>query len=440
MSSEIHYVRTFGAGARRALLALLLAGLPARAQTGKTLIAGRAVDPQGKGIQGCAIAWSGSNGPAVISDSLGRFTVRIEGTSGLRRAPDGASFRIEGSRPSTARFGVSLRDAAGRAPGVLRNGAAGSGADRVSPSERASRKSAAPTGLELTVRCAGFADRAFTVENPIAELGDLPMQPLDQCPGDPAKTLPGACGCGIPEGSCNGIRRVGTTAKWDADGAGIAIPVPGGTRAGDLLLLALHRTDDFLPLRVAGWTRAAECFKTDNGFGCAYASTCKSWADGNFCREFTTGIGRDLAQAIYFKEASATEPAEYRFDLNLPGHAGHPGWIVLTALRGAATADPVRAWSATGCDKSTASVFPSVNAQAGDMLVLSQSFDDFVPRSAFLPPPGMEGWGYVGNSDETGFQFGRIAAASGPSGPLTTTGPGGHDCKDALISLSIRPR
>ena len=61
------------------------------------------------------------------------------------------------------------------------------------------------------------------------------------------------------------ITHQGTEVKWDKDGAGVTVKVPPKTRAGDLMILAIHRTDYYLPLKVSGWTRVAECYKSDNG-------------------------------------------------------------------------------------------------------------------------------------------------------------------------------
>ncbi len=240
-----------------------------------------------------------------------------------------------------------------------------------------------------------------------------------------------------------GISQVGTSSVYDFDGQGLSIARPSGVANGDLLVLILHRTDDFLPLKVDGWTRAAECFKVDNGYQCGAAANCTSWtSNGKFCNS----LGRDLAQSIFYKTAS-NEPSNYRFDLNQDS-SGHPGWAILTALRGAATSNPVRAWANKGCDNSGASVFPSVYGQAGDMVLLSQSFDDNVSRSTFLPPDGTTLFGFInGDSgpapDETGYLFGKRLTSTGDTGTMTTHGPGGpggQSCKDALVSLTIKPQ
>jgi hypothetical protein len=216
------------------------------------------------------------------------------------------------------------------------------------------------------------------------------------------------------------ITHVGTTQVWDSDGVNVRINRPSGVATDDLLVLITHRTDSRLPYEQSGWSRVAHCYKVDNGRDC----------DSN-----VTSSGRDLSQVVYVKRA-ANEPSSYTFNF---GQA-HPAWVILTALRGAATSNPVRDWANTGCDGSPRSVFPSVDGVAGDMVLMSQSFDDVVSKSRFEAPSGASTFGYVSNSDEAGFLFGRVLNSSGRTGSMTTIGAGASSCKDALVTLAIRPR
>jgi hypothetical protein len=243
----------------------------------------------------------------------------------------------------------------------------------------------------------------------------------------------------VNDNNSGNITHIGTTEVWDSNGQDISIDRPSGSRAGDLLILVLHRTDDDLPLYVDGWTRVAECFKKDNGHDCSTEDDCTSWHDDDFCGSFGGHGGHDLAQSIFYRRVGSSEPSSYVFDLNRDS-SGHPGWIILTALRGADTNNPVRDWSYKGCDGSSDSVFPSVDVQEGDMILLSQSFDDAVSQSKFGAPDHTETFGYVSNSDEAGFLFGGIANSNGPTGTMKTRGDGASSCKDALVSLSIRPQ
>ncbi len=239
----------------------------------------------------------------------------------------------------------------------------------------------------------------------------------------------------------SGIVHIGTEGTYDADGQGLALARPPESLPGDLLVLVLHRTDDELPLYVEGWTRVAECYKRDNPNDCSTEEHCTQWHNPEFCQTFggnDGGAGHDLAQAVFHKTVEDGEPASYTFDLNID-ESGQPGWAFLTALRGANTVEPVRDWSNTGCDKDPNSLFPSVTGEAGDMLLLSQSFDDAIAQDNFLPPPGTASLGYVSQSDEAGFLFGGILELGGETGILETGGPGGPNCKDALVSLTIVP-
>ena len=244
----------------------------------------------------------------------------------------------------------------------------------------------------------------------------------------------------MPPPGGGGISRIGTTQVWDPDGLAVTISKPNNTQAGDLMVLALHKTDGTLPFQVAGWTRRAECYKEDNGQQCLTIADCTS-RDGDFCTKFKNKYrGLDLAQVIFTRTAAVNEPSSYSVKMTKSGTIEHPGWAILTTLRGANTSSPVRDWAHKGCDNDNDSLFPSVDGRKGDMLLLSQSFDDFVNKETFGAPNGMATYGYVGNSDETGFLYGAILSADGPAGIRRTTGPGASSCKDALISVTIKPR
>ena len=242
-----------------------------------------------------------------------------------------------------------------------------------------------------------------------------------------------------PPPPTGGISHIGTTQVWDADGQGVRIAKPSNTSAGDLLVLVLHRTDDMLPYAVSGWTRRAECYKEDNGYQCLNVADCTS-TSGGFCTRFQNKYnGRDLAQVVFTRTAGSSEPSSYAFNMNQDS-TGHPGWAILTTLRGANTSAPVRAWANKGCDNDVDSLFPSVDGRKGDMLLLSQSFDDRVNKDVFGAPNGMTTFGYVANSDESGFLYGGILTADGATGVRRTNGPGASGCKDALVSITIKPQ
>ncbi len=236
------------------------------------------------------------------------------------------------------------------------------------------------------------------------------------------------------------ISHIGTTSVWDSNGQNVNLAKPSNTKAGDLMVLVLHRTDSTLPYQVSGWTRRAECYKEDNGYQCQKISDCTSFS-GDYCTRFQNKYrGLDLAQVVFTRTASSSEPSSYSFNMTKDGYDAHPGWAILTTLRGANNSSPVRDWANKGCDNDNDSLFPSVDGRKGDMLLLSQSFDDFVSKSTFTAPNGMTTFGYVGNSDETGFLYGGILTADGATGVRRTNGPGASGCKDALVSITIKPQ
>jgi len=246
-----------------------------------------------------------------------------------------------------------------------------------------------------------------------------------------------------PPPPTTGISHIGTTKVYDSNGQGLQIARPSGSQAGDLLVLFLHRTDDVLPLQLSGWKRVAECLKEDNNYQCATASQCTSWYNTNFCRSFGGLRGEDLAQAVFVRTVGAGEPSSYTLNMNMDS-SGEPGWAILTAIRGANNTDPVRAWAGKGCDHDGDSLFPSVSGNAGDLLLLSQSNDQPVPASRFLPPSGTTSYGYVTGNDETAFLFAQKVTSTGQTGVKRTQGPGetqqGAWCKDLTMSVTIRPR
>ncbi|MFK7823566.1 MAG: hypothetical protein AB8G05_05385 [Oligoflexales bacterium] len=246
------------------------------------------------------------------------------------------------------------------------------------------------------------------------------------------------------------IIRIGSTTAYNKTGQ-IVISRPEQSNEGDLLVLFLHRTDRDLPLKLRGWNRVAECFKSDNRHQCSTELDCVEWHDENkrFCASFDiydqqgdsigTGNGHDLAQAVFIRRVEADEEPEYVFDLNYLAKKRKAGCAILTALRGADTENSVNAWSHKGCDMSTKSEFPSVYGEEGDLVLLSQSFDDKEEREKFRPPLGTRRFGYVSGSDETAFLFGGRIYNSGETGSMYSRGKGASKCKDALISLTIKP-
>lgn len=231
------------------------------------------------------------------------------------------------------------------------------------------------------------------------------------------------------------IAQVSSRKAYASDGT-VTIARPQ-SQVGDLLVLFLSRTDDYLPLRLDKWKKAAECFKTDNGQpSCLTEAHCTEWYDASYCQTFGAGgVGRDLAQVVFYRKVVSGEPSSYTWDLK----GSHPAWAIMISMRGAATSSPIRAWAGRSNDGDADSKFPSVPAMAGDMLLLSQSFDDAAAQDAFGAPSGTSLYRYVVGTDETGYVFGKLLSTSGPTGTLETIGAGGPDAKDLMISIAVKP-
>lgn len=230
---------------------------------------------------------------------------------------------------------------------------------------------------------------------------------------------------------------VGTEVDYDGDGA-IRVDRPGASQRGDLLLLFLSRTDDLLPLRLDGWTRAVECLKSDNGQRqCLREADCTERLDADYCRTFGDGgNGRDLAGALFYRFVAQNEPERFAFDLR----GDKPAWAILVAARGADPDDPIVDTAGRSRDSSDDSVFPSVRAESGSLLLVSQSFDDTAAVDQFTAPGGMDAVGHVAGNDEAGFVFGERIASSGETGDRTSRGPGGPAAKDLMLSVTLRAR
>ena len=229
----------------------------------------------------------------------------------------------------------------------------------------------------------------------------------------------------------------GCTKSYDKDG-NLVWDTPKSAEEGDLLLLLLHRTDHYLPLKLDGWEYGASCFKNANGQKqCFTKRHCKQMKD-EYCQWFPKGKGRDLATVIFFKtleKKSSSLPRSFKYKIG--GSNPQPGWGFLLAVKGVDKSDPVRGSSITSADNSAKSVFPSVHGKKGDLLLLSLAFDDKSNKSDFLPPAGTDLVNFVSGSDETGFLFSKQLSSNGDTGELKTKGNGGSENKDALISLVL---
>jgi len=192
----------------------------------------------------------------------------------------------------------------------------------------------------------------------------------------------------------------------------ITIRTPKDTEIGDTLFLFLSRTDDFLPMDLDQWTRGAACYKSNNKQrDCFRASDCIA-QDGSYCRTFDrdsngssgtkytySGSGQDLATVMFYRKVTASTPASW--GLTLWGK--NPTWAIITAIPNVRDQDPIDKTigvARTSCDNQAASVYPSVYGGEGDILFLSQAFDDTASSSDFTTPDGTTRLGWIRSSDE----------------------------------------
>lgn len=215
------------------------------------------------------------------------------------------------------------------------------------------------------------------------------------------------------------IEHIGTKMKYSPNDR-LSIERPSDTKVGDLLLLFVHRTDDELLDSLSGWKLLVQCDKDSN-------------EDDN-CSNI--GGASDLGQSVFWNDAGSSGAKTYNLDLG----GSHPTWAVLTTLRNANIQSPMRDSATKGCDNDPNSRFPSVSGNIGDWLIMSQSFDDRVSSDKFNAPSGATKRGYVYGSDEAGFLYTKRISQNGETGVQETTGQGGPNCKDALVSLTIKKK
>jgi len=199
----------------------------------------------------------------------------------------------------------------------------------------------------------------------------------------------------------------------------------------------MGRSDGNLPLGFDGWTRAGECFKQFNSQAkCYHAKDCVNWK-WPYCFRFPEDrSARDLISIVYYKMA---DPNEQQYTFTTDNQKAM--WATMTAVKGSYIdlTDPVRYLETESCDGIKPSAFPSIaDGRQNDILLLSMAFDDYQPEQRFRPPPGTDGLAYVGMSDEAGTLYTKKLTEDGPTGVQITEGYGGSECKDILISLTLR--
>jgi hypothetical protein len=258
-----------------------------------------------------------------------------------------------------------------------------------------------------------------------------PSNNMESCPDV-------AAGAGVPVfiGATTGIARDGTP----------SVRVPNCTAPGDLLLLFLHRSDgenfwdgptqlqaSLRPWRSGGWQGPVARCAVNND-------------DGDFdCQ----GKEDDLNQVLYWKKATTDDLRKNgdqyeQLKINFPDD--DPAWAIMATIRnGGSSSNPVRSWRGqTSCDKIAGTRFPSVSGNAGDMLLLSQSFDDGassgITSGSFTANSGFTRDAQVIDKDEAGHLYSRLLTTTGSTTAYETNGGSGSPstCKDIAVSIVIR--
>lgn len=245
---------------------------------------------------------------------------------------------------------------------------------------------------------------------------------------------------------------VASTTTGKAQNGTVGIKIPAGTASGDLLLLFLHRTDDANfwdgPSQLAGRMTPDDVDDWNGPVAkCSFDNTA-----GDFdC----AGTDRaDLNQVLYWKKATAADVGGKATTINFPGD--HPAWAIMARVpHGGASSNPVRAWKGqTSCDRLRGTRFPSVSGgQVGDLLLLSQSFDDgyrkpdgsrdnWIESTNFTAPSGFSRKAYVIDKDEAGFLYSKTLTSTSATGTPASIGPEDDrdvdTCKDIGVSIIIR--
>jgi len=211
-----------------------------------------------------------------------------------------------------------------------------------------------------------------------------------------------------------------------------------------MLFLFLHRSDGRMTLEQDGWTRAAECLKAYNEQPvCSVASECLEWSAApyglNVCKSFPEGNGRDISSAVFYRQANK-ELKEF----TLAGDYNDPKtiWGIIIAVDGdyIDMTNPIRSVGLRSIDNVAQTIFPSVDAEAGDILLLSSAHDDLVSEGLFSAPPTTTTVGYVNGLDEVGILFAKQITSSGPTGELQTVGVGNTVAPDRELMISIAVR
>jgi len=224
------------------------------------------------------------------------------------------------------------------------------------------------------------------------------------------------------------------------NGRTITITSPS-TNSDHMLFLWVMRSDGRTPLFLEGWTRAAECLKGYNRQPeCYTADNCVHWSTSNpdYCGAWVDGdTGADLTNVLFYRRADPSRPSyTINADINYS-----PLWAILVAIDGSFIDmdDPIRSTAGRSMDGVPQSIFPSVYAEANDILLLAASHDTMLPEIKFQAPEGTVTRAHVTGPDETGFVYAGKVLTTGDTGERITPGTGQKGWNlDDLLTVAVR--
>lgn len=79
---------------------------------------------------------------------------------------------------------------------------------------------------------------------------------------------------------------------------------------------------------------------------------------------------------------------------------GTTTWAIVVSVPNVNRQQPIQRVAGTSCDREKESIFPSVYGDEGNVVLLSQSFDDTAMLAQFQPPQGTELMGWTNELDE----------------------------------------
>ena len=107
----------------------------------------------------------------------------------------------------------------------------------------------------------------------------------------------------------------------------------------------------------------------------------------------------DLGTVVFHRKVTADDPGCWEIEIA----GGTTTWAIVTSISDVNEGNPILSSAGESCDVNWNSVFPRVFGKQGDILLLSQSFDDSANKNSFQPPTGTMLLGWTRSYDEVRF-------------------------------------